>query len=53
MPVPKPNPKQTSPKVARDAARILGDPKSTPAQRRVAGSDLAQARPRPAPRKGK
>jgi hypothetical protein len=37
------NPKQTSPKVATKASEILRDPKSTPAQKTVAASDLAQA----------
>ena len=50
----KGNPKQTSPKVASDAGKILSNPKSTPAQKRVAASDLAQTRPKPpAPRKSK
>lgn len=40
----KTNTKQTSPKVAKDASKILRDPKSTPAEKRVAGSDLAQTR---------
>jgi hypothetical protein len=35
--------RKTSPKVAKDAAKQLRDPKSTPAQKRVAGSDLGQA----------
>jgi hypothetical protein len=37
----------TSPKVASKAAKILRDPKSTPAQKSVAASDLTQARDRP------
>jgi len=35
--------KKTSPKVAREAAQILRDPKSTKKERSVAGSDLSQA----------
>jgi hypothetical protein len=38
------NKKQTSPKVATKASQILRDPKSTPAQKSVAASDLAQTR---------
>ncbi len=37
------NPKQTSPKVATKASKILRHPKSTPAEKSVAASDLAQA----------
>lgn len=40
------NTKQTSKKVASDASKILRDPKSTPAMKRVAGSDLAQTTPK-------
>jgi hypothetical protein len=40
------NTKQTSKKVASDAAKILRDPKSPPAVRRVAASDLAQTPPK-------
>ena len=36
------NTKQTSPKVASKAAKILQNPKSTPAEKSVAASDLAQ-----------
>lgn len=38
------NKKQTSPKVATQASKILSNPKSTSAQKSVAGFDLAQAR---------
>jgi hypothetical protein len=38
--------KQTSKKVASDASKILRDPKSSPAVKRVAASDLAQAAPK-------
>jgi hypothetical protein len=41
----KTNPKQTSPRVAKEASKILRDPKSTKIEKSVAGSDLAQARP--------
>jgi hypothetical protein len=37
------NTKQTSPKVATKASDILQNPKSTPAAKSVAASDLAQA----------
>jgi hypothetical protein len=37
------NPKQTNPKVASKASEILRNPKSTPAEKSVAASDLAQA----------
>jgi hypothetical protein len=47
----KQNPKQTSQKVASKASKILRNPKSTPAQKSVAGSDLAQTKPHP--KKGK
>jgi len=45
--------KKTSKKVARKASGQLRDPKSTAAEKSVAGSDLAQAAPkkRPAPKK--
>jgi hypothetical protein len=36
----------TSPKVAKQAAKILADPKSTKAQKSVAGSALTQAKDR-------
>jgi len=39
------NTKQTSPSVASKASAILSNPKSTPAQKSVAASDLAQTRP--------
>ena len=41
----KKNPKQTSPRVAKKASKILRDPKSTKIEKSVAGSDLAQTRP--------
>jgi hypothetical protein len=44
--MPKKN-RVTSPRVASDAGRVLGDPKSTRRERELAGSDLAQARPKP------
>ncbi len=40
----KSNSKQTSPKVATKASKILRDPKSTKAMKSVAGSDLAQTK---------
>lgn len=36
--------KKTSPKVAKEASKILRDPKSTPAEKSVAGSALSQSR---------
>ncbi|MBS2965998.1 hypothetical protein KGA66_23335 [Actinocrinis puniceicyclus] len=39
------NSKQTSPKVASDAAHVLNDPKATPDEKSAAASALAQARP--------
>ena len=42
----KKNTKQTSREVARKASEILRDPKSSPKEKSVAGSDLAQTRPR-------
>ena len=39
------NPKQTSPKVASDAAHVLNDPKASPPEKSAAASALAQARP--------
>jgi len=41
----KKNVKQTSPKVAKIASKLLRDPKTPKAVKKVAGSDLAQARP--------
>lgn len=41
------NPRQTSPKVASDAAHVLNDPKATPPEKSAAASALAQARPKP------
>jgi len=40
------NPKQTSPKAASKAAKILRNPRSSKTARSVAGSDLAQTRPK-------
>jgi len=37
------NARQTSPKVASQASKILRDPKSTNAEKSVAASDLSQA----------
>jgi hypothetical protein len=37
------NAKQTSPKVASQASKILRDPKSTKTEKSVAASDLSQA----------
>ncbi len=37
------NPRQSSPKVASQASKILRDPKSTKAEKSVAASDLSQA----------
>ena len=37
------NPKQTSPKVASEASKILRDPESTKREKSVAASDLSQA----------
>jgi hypothetical protein len=42
----KANTKQTSPRVASEAARVLNDPKATREERSVAGSALAQAKPK-------
>ena len=41
----KKNPRQTSPKVAKIASKLLRDPKTPKSVKEVAGSDLAQARP--------
>jgi len=41
----KTNPKQNISKSAKEASKILRDPKSTKIEKSVAGSDLAQARP--------
>lgn len=38
------NSKQTSPAVAKTAGKLLRDPRSTPAVKKVAASDLAQTR---------
>lgn len=40
------NTKQTSPHVASEAARVLNDPRATSQERSVAGSALAQAKPK-------
>jgi hypothetical protein len=37
------NSKQTSPKVATQASKVLRDPKATSAEKSVAASDLSQA----------
>jgi hypothetical protein len=37
------NPKQTGKGAASDAGKILSNPKSTPAEKKVADSDLSQA----------
>ena len=37
--------KKTSPHVASKASKILSNPKSTPTAKKVAASDLAQAKP--------
>lgn len=42
----KKNAKQTSPKVAKIAGKLLSNPKTPTAVKKVAASDLAQARPR-------
>lgn len=39
------NPKQTSPKVAKIASKLLSNPKTPAAVKKVAASDLSQARP--------
>jgi len=39
----KPTNEQTSARVASQASKVLRDPKSTPAQKSVAGSALTQA----------
>ena len=39
--------KTTSPRVASDAGQALRNPKSSPKTKEFAGSDLAQARPKP------
>ena len=41
----KTNTKQTSPRVASEAARVLNDRNATAQERSVAGSALAQAKP--------
>lgn len=43
----KPTNEQTSPSVASKASKILSNPKSTPAQKSVAGSALTQAKNNP------
>lgn len=49
------NAKQTSPKVASAAGKLLANPKTPAAVKKVAASDLAQARLRskPAPKKAR
>ena len=41
------NTKQTSPKVAKLASKLLSDPKTPPAVKKVAASDLSQTRAKP------
>jgi hypothetical protein len=41
----------TGKKPASDASKILRDPKSTPKEKEVAASDLAQAKNKPKPKK--
>jgi hypothetical protein len=43
----------TGKKPASDAGKILSNPKSTPKQKEVAGSDLAQAKQKSPPKKGR
>jgi hypothetical protein len=46
----------TGKKPASDASTVLSNPKSTPKQKEIAGSDLSQAKhrpPPPAPKKGR
>ncbi|MEO5811532.1 MAG: hypothetical protein ABIU96_03850 [Rhodanobacter sp.] len=43
----KPTNEKTSARVASQASKILRDPRSTPAQRTVAGSALTQAANKP------
>ena len=38
---------------ASKAGKLLSNPKTSPAVKSVAASDLAQARPKPTPKKGK
>lgn len=40
----KPKNEHTSSKIASEASKVLRDPKSTPAQKSIAGSALTQAR---------
>ena len=49
---PKRNPKETSAKVASQAARVMNDPKATKAEKSAAASALAQTKPKSRP-KGK
>jgi hypothetical protein len=46
----KPANKTTSPRVASHAGGTLRDPKPTARERQLAGSDLRQAKPKPAPK---
>ena len=46
----KPANKTTSPRVASAAGDALRDRKSTARERELAGSDLSQAKPKPAPK---
>jgi len=43
---PKANTKQTSPKVAKEAAKTLRDPKASKREKSVAGSALSQSKGR-------
>jgi hypothetical protein len=45
--------KKTSPRVAREASQQLRNPKSSPKERSVAGSDLTQAGGKKSKKKGK
>lgn len=48
---PKKNSKQTSPEVASTASKILKDGRYSDASKKVAGSALSQAKPKPAKKK--
>jgi hypothetical protein len=43
----------TGKKPASDASKVLSNPKSTTKQKEIAASDLAQAKHRPPPKKGR
>ncbi|GEM_PF-1727285 len=53
MATPKTNPKQTSPSLASKAGKLLSNPKTPPAVKSVAASDLGQARLHAPPQKAK